>query len=154
MSEPQLLRLREEFRKTEKKKLEIESLIIDRENRLRLIEEVLVAMEKGQPTTNELLNALNITSKSPIALRFKVLGLKAQAETSMTQLKADRTNLLNTLSTLEVCPRCSGVGRTSSATKYERLQEGPIIPIPLLRECDLCGGSGKLVLADRGFHAC
>ncbi len=146
MSDPQLLRLREEYRRTKKHKAEIESGILELENRLGLVTKLLNSMEENGVPARELLEALNIKPKSSLALVYKVLALKKQTEKSLTEAKAEAQKATSTLSSLVVCPRCSGVGRLPGSTKYERMQEGLIIPVPSSSECSLCRGSGRLFL--------
>jgi hypothetical protein len=146
MSDPQLLRLREEYQRTKKRRAEIESGILGLENRLGLVTKLLNSLEENRVPAHELLESLNIKPKSTLALGFWALGLKKQTEKSLTELKAEAHKATNVLSSLTVCPRCLGIGRLSGSTKYERMQEGPIIPVLSSQECRLCGGSGRLVL--------
>jgi excinuclease UvrABC ATPase subunit len=146
MSDPQLLRLREEYRKAKRHNLEIESSINDLEHRLDLIRKLQESLEKGASPSNDLLNALNVKARSSLILNYKVLGMKRQTEALLIERKAEAQKVTTTLTSLAVCPRCSGLGSLSGSTRYERTQEGSIIPVPSISRCDLCNGSGRLVL--------
>jgi DnaJ-class molecular chaperone len=145
MSEPQLLRLREEYRRAARHKLEIESSIKDLEHRLELIGKLQNSLRNGE-SSNELQTNLKIRARSNLSLNYKVVGLKKQTEASLIDRKAEAQKVTATLTSLELCPRCSGLGRLSNSTRYERLQEGPIIPVLSSSKCDLCSGSGRLPL--------
>ncbi len=67
-------------------------------------------------------------------------------ELSLVEKKAELQNLGSKLASLTTCPKCSGLGSIPKPTIYERMQEGGIIPVSSTSKCDLCNGSGKLVL--------
>ncbi len=151
MSDPQLLRLREEYRRVEKRKHEIEVSIVDLENRLLLINACIVSLERDERPADSTLETLNIRAKSSLALFYKASGLRKQTEALVVERRAEVQTLMSKLESLTVCPRCSGLGTLSAATRYERMQEeGMIIPVSSTSNCDFCNGSGKVVLADKG----
>ncbi len=149
MSDPQLLRLREEYRRVEKRRHEIEVSIGDLENRLLLINACIASLERHERPADATLEILNIAAKSNLALFYKASGLRKQMEASVIEKKAEVQNMMSKLESLTVCPKCSGLGTLSAATRYERMQEGMIIPVPSISNCNLCGGTGKLVLAGK-----
>ena len=146
MSDSQLLRLREEYHKANRHKLEIEASIRDLEDRLELIRKLQDSLQNGEFPSKDLLNALNVKARSNLTLMYKVKGLKKETEDSLIEQRTDAQKVRTILASLDVCPRCSGLGTLSGQTRYERMQEGAIIPIPSSSKCHMCNGSGKLVL--------
>jgi hypothetical protein len=146
MSDTQLLRLREEYRRAKRHKLETESSIRDLEYRLDLIGKLLDSLQRGESPSTDALDTVNIKSRSSLTLIYKARASKKQTETSLIEQKAEAEKVTTTLMSLAVCPRCSGLGKLSGPTRYERMQEGPIIPVPSISRCDFCNGSGRLTL--------
>lgn len=147
MSDPQLLRLREEYRRLEMLKSEVETAVRLLENRLPLVSKCLATLERGERPPDVIIEALSLTSTSNLTLFYKALGLRKQTEASLMEKKAELQNTVSKLESLTVCPRCSGLGTKSSGTRYERMQEGMIVPMSSVSNCDLCLGSGKLILS-------
>lgn len=138
--------MREEYRRLEKRRLEVETTIGLLENRLPLVRKCVACLERDERPSDDVLKTLNLNSKSNLTLLYKALGLRKQIETSLVEKEAELQSLRSNMESFTVCPRCLGLGTISKATKYERMQEGMIVPISSASKCDLCLGSGRLVL--------
>lgn len=146
MLDPQLLRLREEYRRVVRRKLEIEAAIRLMEDYFLLAGKCIASLQRDERPSESILEAVNLKAKSNLTLLYKALGLRKQTELSLIEKKAELQNIGSKLASLTTCPRCSGLGSTPKPTRYERMQEGGIIPVSSTSKCDLCNGSGKLVL--------
>ncbi len=140
------MRLRDEYRRVEKRKPDVETIMKDLEHLLRLLDTSVVSLERGERPSETVLEAVNLKAKSNLTLLYKALGMRKQTELSLAEKKAELQDIGSQLASLTICPRCSGMGSTPKPIRYERMQEGGIVPISSISKCDLCQGSGKLAL--------
>lgn len=150
-ADPKLLRIKGEFLLLKEKLTKAELSLAETDAKLAELATYLQATEKGEPLPDEAFATLGIPKGSEwqgrMLLKIRLLGMIKRTKTERQAVERNIGAMKEALENLYICPDCGGLGTLYGQRKYERLEEGPIIPSADYKTCSLCGGKGRITIS-------
>jgi len=150
-ADPKLLRIKSEFLLLKEKLIKAELSLAEIDAKLAKLAAYLQATEKGESLPDEAFVTLGIPKGSEwqgrMLLKIRLSGIIERTKTERQAVERNIGAMRDALESLYICPDCGGLGMLYGQRKYDRLDEGQIIPSSDYKTCSLCGGKGRITIS-------